>query len=97
MAVGSLTETSVRVTRPGPAVFGTHRIRAGQHRVFTAGDVHDLINDGGRETVSVHVYGPRLSAMTYYQVDGRGHLVVARSEAVAPVGPFDTTSDHDPS
>jgi Cysteine dioxygenase type I len=97
LAVGSLTETSIRVSRQGTAVISTRRIRAGQHREFTAGDVHDLNNDGGREAVSVHVYGPRLSSMTYYELDHQGRLVVARSEAVAPVGPFDTTGDHDPS
>jgi hypothetical protein len=35
--------------------------------------------------------------MTYYRLDGHGRLEAGRTEDVVPVGPFDTTSDHDPS
>jgi hypothetical protein len=97
VAGGSLTETTIRPTAAGVALIGTHQIGSGEHRRFGPGYVHDLINDGETEAVSVHVYGPRLTAMSYYELDPRGRLDVVRTEDVPPIGPFDTTSDHDPS
>ena len=35
--------------------------------------------------------------MTYYELSRQGRLEVVRTEDVEPLGPFDTTSDHDPS
>ena len=34
--------------------------------------------------------------MSYYELDERSRLTVVRTEEVEPLGPFDTTSDHDP-
>jgi hypothetical protein len=97
VATGTLTETTARATSRGVALIGTHRIGVGVHRRFGPRYVHDLTNDGEEEAISVHVYGPPLSTMTYYAVDRQGRLGVLRTEQVPPVGPFDTTSDHDPS
>jgi hypothetical protein len=97
VAGGSLTETTIRPTAAGVALISTHHIGTGEHRRFGSGYVHDLINDGETEAVSVHVYGPRLTTMSYYELDPRGRLDVVRTEDVPPIGPFDTTSDHDPS
>ncbi len=96
VASGTLTETTVRPLARGVAVITTRHLGPGMWRRFGPGYVHDLVNDGQQEAISVHVYGPRLSAMSYYRLDG-GRLGVARTESVPPVGPFDTTSDHDPS
>ena len=97
VASGALTETTVRPTTRGVALTGTHRISVGEHRQFGPRYVHDLSNDSEEEALSVHVYGPRLTAMTYYELDRHGRLGAVRAEQVPPVGPFDTTSDHDPS
>jgi hypothetical protein len=97
VANGSLTETTIRATATGVALISTHHIETGGHRRFGPGYVHDLVNDGETEAVSVHVYGPRLSTMSYYELDPRGRLDVVRTENVPPIGPFDTTSAHDPS
>jgi predicted metal-dependent enzyme (double-stranded beta helix superfamily) len=97
VAAGSLTETTLRATASGVALISTRHVEAGGHRRFGPGYVHDLSNDGEAEAVSVHVYGPRLTTMSYYRLDPRGRLDVVRTEDVPPVGPFDTTSDHDPS
>jgi hypothetical protein len=35
--------------------------------------------------------------MTYYELDQFGRLDATHTEEVAPIGPFDTTSVHDPS
>jgi hypothetical protein len=97
VAAGALTETTVRSTAQGLASIGTHHVPAGEHRQFGSHYVHDLTNDGERQAISVHVYGPRLTTMTYFRLDERGALTPVRTEELAPVGPFDTTSEHDPS
>ncbi len=97
VAAGALVETTVHSSRPGPAVIGTRRLSVGQHRCFGPHYVHDLINDDEGPAVSVHVYGPRLTAMSYYGLTADGRLDRVRTEVVPPLGPFDATSDHDPS
>lgn len=97
VAAGSLTETTVRSTSQGMTAFGTHHISAGEHRRFGSRYVHDLTNDRDEQAISVHVYGPRLATMTYYRLDEDGGLAPVRTEELTPVGPFDTTGEHDPS
>jgi hypothetical protein len=72
-------------------------VPTGGHRRFGPGYVHDLANDGQDDAVSVHVYGPKLTTMSYYGLDDHGRIGVVRSEVVPAIGPFDVTSDHDPS
>jgi hypothetical protein len=97
VAGGELVETTVRPTPQGVALIGTHRIAAGQHTTFGPGYVHDLSNHGADRAVSVHVYGPRLTTMRYYDLGHGGRLEVMRTEQVESPGPFDTTGNHDPS
>lgn len=97
VAAGSLTETTVRATRQGVAVIGTHHVGTGQYRTFGAHYIHDLTNDHDEQAISVHVYGPRLATMNYYKLDRHGRLGKQRVEHPEPVGPFDTTAAHDPS
>ncbi len=97
VASGSLTETTVRTTEQGVALIGTRQVTAGEHRRFGPHYVHDLINDGDGQAISVHVYGPRLTTMSYYELSPTGRLDRVRTEDIPPVGPFDVTSDHDPS
>jgi predicted metal-dependent enzyme (double-stranded beta helix superfamily) len=97
VAAGSLTETTVRTTAQGLTSIATRRISAGEHRRFGSHYIHDLANDGKKGAVSVHVYGPRLATMTYYRLGPDGLLTAVRTEEPDPIGPFDTTSEHDPS
>ena len=97
LAAGTLTETTVRPSAGGVAVIGSHRVSAGEHRRFGPHYVHDLGNAGDAPALSVHVYGPRLTTMSYYELSPVGRLDRVRTEAVPPLGPFDVTSDHDPS
>jgi hypothetical protein len=97
IAAGALVETTVRVSRGGVAVIGSHRLSAGEHRRFGPHYVHDLTNDDALPAVSVHVYGPRLTTMSYYGLSTDGRLDRVRTEEVPPLGPFDVTSEHDPS
>jgi hypothetical protein len=97
VAAGTLTETTVRSTERGVAVISTRRVAAGEHRRFGPHYVHDLTNDGDGPAVSVHVYGPRLTTMSYYELEPGGRLGRVATVEVPPVGPFDLTSAHDPS
>jgi hypothetical protein len=97
VARGILTETSVRSTDCGVALITTHHVETGEHRRFRPRYIHDLLNEQDEPAVSVHVYGPKLTTMSYYQLEPDGGVRVVRTEDVPPVGPFDVTSDHDPS
>jgi predicted metal-dependent enzyme (double-stranded beta helix superfamily) len=97
VAQGELVESTVRSSSHGVSLITSRRLETGRHRTFSPGYIHDIYNDGTQDAVSVHVYGPRLAAMSYYQLNERGRLEMTRVEEAHPLGPFDTTSHHDPS
>jgi hypothetical protein len=97
VAEGQLVESTVRPSSHGVNLITSRRLEAGRHRTFGPGYIHDIYNDSGRDAVSVHVYGPKLTTMSYYRLNERGRLEITRVEQTHPLGPFDTTSDHDPS
>jgi hypothetical protein len=68
-------------------------LQADSSIAFGSDYVHDLINVRPEPAVSVHVYGPRLDAMTYYRVDARsGRLVPDRTERVDPISEARSTA-----
>jgi hypothetical protein len=97
VARGSLIETRIRPTDHGVATVESHHLGTGKSRTFGSHYVHDIVNVGPRHAVSVHVYGPKLTSMSYYQLSPTGRLQAVRTETVDPVGPFDVTRAHDPS
>jgi len=50
---------------------GAAELSAGRVRHFGPHHVHQVTNHGAEAAVSVHVYTPRLTAMTTYRVEGR--------------------------
>jgi len=77
---GSLVETS---GTPRSHRLRVRTIQAGGSIAFGPDHVHDIVNSGAVPAVSLHVYGPRLEAMTYYRIDERsGRLLRDRSEPV---------------
>ncbi|HEX4433361.1 MAG TPA: cysteine dioxygenase family protein [Acidimicrobiales bacterium] len=52
-----------------------HELHAGATLGFGAGHVHDVTNESGGYALSLHVYSPALTAMTFYEVV-RDRLVV---------------------
>lgn len=97
VARGSLVETRIRPTEHGVAAVAPHHLGAGDHRTFGPHYVHDIANHGPDHAVSVHVYGPKLTSMSYYRLSLTGRLQSVRTERVEPVGPFDSTRAQDPS
>src|SRR5271170_4425278 len=52
-----------------------HELRAGATLGFGAGHVHDVTNESDGHALSLHVYSPALTTMTFYDVAGE-QLVV---------------------
>ncbi len=68
VAAGELIETSV-VSRPsGDVALETKTIAMGGSIGFGGHHIHDVVNSGDAPAISVHVYAPRLTSMTYYRM-----------------------------
>ncbi len=52
-----------------------HELQAGATLGFGAGHVHDVTNESDEHALSLHVYSPALTSMTFYELNG-GQLVV---------------------
>ncbi len=68
VAAGELTETRIESQPLGRVTLGTRRIGVGQSISFAGRHVHDVVNDADAPAISVHVYAPRLTSMTYYRM-----------------------------
>ena len=47
-----------------------HELQAGATLGFGAGHVHDVTNESDEHALSLHVYSPALTSMTFYEVAG---------------------------
>jgi hypothetical protein len=52
-----------------------HELQAGTTLGFGAGHVHDVTNESTDRALSLHVYSPALTSMTFYEVEGERLLV----------------------
>jgi len=89
VVAGSLVELVARPTarsgaRPGTDRLVRHRIGAGTVRPVPPGRIHDVINVGRFPATSIHIYGPALETMTFYDDD----LRPVRTERVFPEPPL---------
>jgi predicted metal-dependent enzyme (double-stranded beta helix superfamily) len=66
---GALTEASV-TGQVGRQHLIDSTLPAGSGRRFGAHHVHQITNNGPAPAVSLHVYGPALTTMTRYRLDG---------------------------
>ena len=75
---GQLTETYA----PGPEATRLRRRRLGLGAVAAFGPdhIHDVVNTGSTQALSIQVYTPRLVTMTYYAFHGRHGLEAVRTE-----------------
>jgi quercetin dioxygenase-like cupin family protein len=83
---GTLMETYVEASdwvRPGGML---------RHRLLPEGDlvafgpdhIHDVVNGGHRQALSIHVYSPRLRSMTFYENRPDRGLAAVRTEVSRP-------------
>jgi hypothetical protein len=77
---GRLVEASTDLARPGPPE--TLALSAGRGRRITATCVHRVWNPGPQAALSVHVYAPPLTTMTFFDDHPDRFLVALRTEAV---------------
>ncbi|HEV7861961.1 MAG TPA: cysteine dioxygenase family protein, partial [Acidimicrobiia bacterium] len=83
---GRLRETYVAASdwmRPGGHL--RHRqLSTGALVTFGPGHVHDVLNGGDRQALSIHVYSPRLRSMTFYEHRPDRGLAAVRTERSRP-------------
>jgi predicted metal-dependent enzyme (double-stranded beta helix superfamily) len=72
---GALVESTPRRDDAGRLSLVRRELAAGATVGFGAGHVHDVTNVSDRPALSLHVYSPALTSMTFYEVAG-GELVV---------------------
>jgi Cysteine dioxygenase type I len=81
--LGGFVDEDLPLRRSPGAAARTHlmtrRYRPGQIRAFGAQHVHDVAVRSGRRAVTLHVYAPRLTTMTRYDLSD-GELVVTARE-----------------
>ena len=82
VAQGELLEVVVTQNLQGVLATTNRVLLAPASITFGLAHVHEIVNPGPGPAISVHVYAPRLTAMTYYELSD-GHLearVMVRSE-----------------
>ena len=80
---GTLLETHVQVSdwlRPGGRL-RHRRLPEGALVSFGPDHIHDVVNGGARQALSIHVYSPRLRSMTFYENRPDRGLAAVRTEA----------------
>jgi hypothetical protein len=81
MAIVSGTLTEMYLSSRGPTATMRRRVvRADQPVLFPTGHVHEIVNSASQCALSVNVYSPRLTNMTYRQLRD-GFLVEPEAEA----------------
>jgi predicted metal-dependent enzyme (double-stranded beta helix superfamily) len=83
---GTLLETYVAASewvRPGARL--RHRwLPEGALVSFGPDHIHDVVNGGARQALSIHVYSPRLRSMTFYENRPDRGLAAVRTELSRP-------------
>jgi predicted metal-dependent enzyme (double-stranded beta helix superfamily) len=74
---GRLVET---FARPGDDHLRQRRLRAGWVVGFGPDHIHDVTNSSHSQALSIHVYSPRLTTMTFYDHRSDGRLEAVRTE-----------------
>jgi hypothetical protein len=83
---GALLETYVEASewlRPD-ARLRHRRLPEGASVAFGPDHIHDVVNGGGRQALSIHVYSPRLRSMTFYENTADRGLAAVRTEVSRP-------------
>jgi hypothetical protein len=76
---GALVEAVPWRDDSGRLTLVRHELRAGTTLGFDAGHVHDVTNESDEHALSLHVYSPALTSMTFYELTE--HALVVRDVA----------------
>lgn len=83
---GTLLETSIGRSawlRPGSRL-RHRRLPEGALVSFGPDHIHDVVNGGARQALSIHAYSPRLRSMTFYENRPDRGLAPVRTEVSRP-------------
>jgi predicted metal-dependent enzyme (double-stranded beta helix superfamily) len=83
---GTLLETYIQASdwvRPGGRL-RHRRLPEGALASFGPDHIHDVVNGGARQALSIHVYSPRLRSMTFYENRPDRGLAAVRTEVTRP-------------
>ena len=83
---GTLIETYIEApgwVRPGGRL-RHRRLPEGSLVAFDADHIHDVVNGGESQALSIHVYSPRLRSMTFYENRPDRGLAAVRTELTRP-------------
>lgn len=83
---GTLLETYIGASdwvRPGGRL-RHRRLPEGALVSFGPDHIHDVVNGGARQALSIHAYSPRLRSMTFYENRHDRGLAAVRTEVSAP-------------
>jgi predicted metal-dependent enzyme (double-stranded beta helix superfamily) len=81
---GTLLETYIQASdwvRPSGRL---RRLPEGALVSFGPDHIHDVVNGGARQALSIHVYSPRLRSMTFYENRPDRGLAAIRTEVSRP-------------
>ena len=67
---GSLVETTPRRDDRSTVTLARREVQTGETLAFGAGHVHDVRNEAAAHALSLHVYSPPLTSMSYYDRSG---------------------------
>ena len=83
---GTLLETYVEASEwlRSDARLRHRRLPEGASVAFGPDHIHDVVNGGGRQALSIHVYSPRLRSMTFYENTADRGLAAVRTEVSRP-------------
>jgi predicted metal-dependent enzyme (double-stranded beta helix superfamily) len=77
VAQGELVEMAIAADRKGTLAMTNTVLPASASVTFDKSHIHEIVNLGPGPAISVHVYAPRLTAMTYY--DFRDGILESRA------------------
>jgi uncharacterized cupin superfamily protein len=90
---GTLVEAVTWRDDTGRLALVRHELQAGATLGFGAGHVHDVTNESDQPALSLHVYSPALTTMTFYEVAGDQLVVREVAWSADGSGEFENAVD----
>jgi hypothetical protein len=93
---GALVEAVPKRGDSGHLALVRHELRAGATLGFGAGHVHDVTNESDEHALSLHVYSPALTSMTFYELTEDRLVVRDVAWSADGSGEFEHGEDREP-
>jgi hypothetical protein len=93
---GALVEAVPERGDSGHLALVRHELRAGATLGFGAGHVHDVTNESDEHALSLHVYSPALTSMTFYELTEDRLVVRDVAWSADGSGEFEHGEDREP-